>query len=540
MKIKLFLILLLLSGASANAQRLLKISVSVNGKEEEISSLVRRGNIYASAKDIARVLTGNYYYNEEASKVEIKFRDYNLKFTGRNQFVILSSRKDGSKRVLQLPVSTMLIKGDVFVPLVYCVDYLSYAYGGIINFDPKEKNMTVIGSIPQHPEIAGKIKLPPKTTDAPSTPKPKPRKHVKINSRYDIYGIDIEEKANGTMIRILSQKKIVKQPRSSIKNGVLYLYLAGVNVDPDSIRKVKPNGFVKKIKYKSVNGNPQFEFFLKEGYSSHETFYDIGTNDVIVAIHNDKFNLPSEDFTKTDKEHWNFDVIVIDAGHGGKDPGAIGITGVKEKDVNLGIALKLGKLIEKNLPSVKVVYTRKTDAFVELYKRGKIANENNGKLFISLHANSLGRNHSNVRGADVYLLRPGKTKAAIEIAEIENSVINYEADPAKYQRLTDENFILVTMAHSAYMRYSEKFSEILSNEWSKKVGIPARGVKQAGFFVLVGASMPSVLVETGFITNRADEKYLSSAKGQQIIAETIFNAIKKYRDYYNESNNEGI
>ena len=540
MKIKLLLILFLLSGAALNAQRLLKISVSVNGKEEEISSLVRRGNIYASAKDIARVLTGNYYYNEEASKVEIKFSDFNLKFTGRNQFVILSSRNDGSKRVLQLPVSTMLIKGDVFVPLVYCVDYISYAYGGIINFDPKEKNMTVIGSAPKRSEIAEKIKLPPKTVAETKPPKakPKPRKRVKVDSRYDIYGIEIEEKANGTMIRILSQKKIVKQPRSSIKNGVLYLYLAGVSVDPDSIGKTKPTGFVKKIKYKSVSGNPQFEFLLKEGYSSHETFYDIGTNDVIVAIHNEKFNLPTEDFTKNDKEHWNFDAIVIDAGHGGKDPGAIGITGVQEKDVNLGIALKLGKLIEKNLPSVKVVYTRKTDTFVELYKRGKIANENNGKLFISLHANSLGRNHSNVRGADVYLLRPGKTKAAIEIAEIENSVINYEADPAKYQQLTDENFILVTMAHSAYMRYSEKFAEMLSSEWSKKVGIPARGVKQAGFFVLVGASMPSVLVETGFITNKADEKYLKSAKGQQIIAETIFNAIKKYRDYYNQSNSE--
>ncbi len=538
MKVKLLLILLLLIGAELNAQRLLKISVSVNGKEEEISSLVRRGNIYASAKDIARVLTGNYYYNEEASKVEIKFSDFNLKFTGRNQFVILSSRKDGSKRVLQLPVSTMLIKGDVFVPLVYCVDYLSYAYGGIIKFDPKEKNMTVIGSVPQRSEIAEKIKLPPKTVSEPP-PKPKPRKRAKVDSRYDIYGIEIDEKANGTMIRILSQKKIVKQPRSSIKNGVLYLYLADVNVDPDSIRKVKPSGFVKKIKYKNVNGNPQFEFFLKEGYSSHETFYDIGTNDVIVAIHNDKFNLPTEDFTKSDKEHWNFDAIVIDAGHGGKDPGAIGITGVREKDVNLGIALKLGKLIEKNLPSVKVIYTRKTDTFVELDKRGKIANENNGKLFISLHANSLGRNHGNVRGADVYLLRPGRTKEAIEIAEIENSVINYEADPTRYKQLTDENFILVTMAHSAYMRYSEKFAEMLSSEWSKKVGIPARGVKQAGFFVLVGASMPSVLVETGFITNKADEKYLNSSRGQQIIAETIFNAIKNYRDYYNKSNDDG-
>ena len=181
-----------------------------------------------------------------------------------------------------------------------------------------------------------------------------------------------------------------------------------------------------------------------------------------------------------------------------------------------------------------VIYTRKTDKFVELYKRGKIANKHDAKLFISIHANSLRRKRSDVRGFEVYLLRPGRTREAIEIAEIENSVIKYEENPERYKELTDENFILVSMAHSANMRYSEKFSEILHKQWSGNLGIPSRGVKQAGFYVLVGASMPSVLIETGFLTNRQDEAYLKSNLGQENIAETIYKAVKKYKEYYDK------
>jgi N-acetylmuramoyl-L-alanine amidase len=226
---------------------------------------------------------------------------------------------------------------------------------------------------------------------------------------------------------------------------------------------------------------------------------------------------------------------VLDAGHGGKDAGAVGVNGVKEKDINLGVTLALGRLIQKEMKDVKVVYTRKTDKFVELYRRGQIANENNGKLFISIHCNSTPHKPTNASGFEVYLLRPGRTKEAINIAERENSVIQYEDNPKRYEKLTDENFILVSMAHSAYMRYSERFSELVDRSYSAETAIPSRGVKQAGFYVLVGASMPSVLVETGFISNRHDAKYLSSSRGQRKIAQAIFSAIKSYKKFYESS-----
>ncbi len=510
-----------------NAQRLLKISAEVNGQNKEVAFITRKGNVYVSAKDMAKLLTGKYYYNDKSSKVEIKFPHYYIKFTGRNQFITVLLKTSSIQKIYQMPVSTMLVKGDVFIPLKYSIKYLELAYGSKIIFDTRTKNIIVTNkSIYENNAEKNRNKIPGN--------RKLHRKIENLNTRYDIYGIEIEEKSNGTLIRIKSQRKILSQPRSSLRNGKLTLYLAGVSVDPDSIRAAKPAGLVRKIRYKNVSGNPQFEFILKRGYENQETFRDVDNNDILIAIHTNIYDKVPANIAKEQKK-WKFDVVVIDAGHGGKDPGAIGLTGKMEKDVNLGIALKLGKLIKKSLPEIKVVYTRKTDKFVELYKRGKIANENGGKLFISIHANSMGKRRKNVRGFDVYLLRPGKTKRAIEIAEVENSVIKYEDNPKQYRKLTDENFILVSMAHSQYMRYSEKFSELLLHDWQRGVGIPARGIKQAGFYVLVGASMPSVLVETGFITNPSDEKYLSSNNGQEKIAEAILKAIKQYRSYYNKS-----
>ena len=242
----------------------------------------------------------------------------------------------------------------------------------------------------------------------------------------------------------------------------------------------------------------------------------------------------------TERDKWKLDVIVLDAGHGGYDPGTIGVTGVKEKTVALGIVLKLGALITENLEGVDVVYTRKDDRFVELDRRGKIANEAGGKLFISVHCNSLPQKPSRTRGFEVYLLRPGRTEEAIAIAERENSVIQMEQGyEAKYQQLTEENFILVAMAQSAHVKASEVFADLAQKEIEAHTGIPNRGVKQAGFYVLVGAAMPNVLVESAYLSNREDERLLRSDSGQRRIAEALFRAVKEYKQEYEKLLQEG-
>ena len=233
------------------------------------------------------------------------------------------------------------------------------------------------------------------------------------------------------------------------------------------------------------------------------------------------------------RKRWDLDVIVIDPGHGGKDPGTIGVTGLKEKDVALSVGLKLGALLRKNMPEVKVVYTRSTDVFIPLYRRGQIANEAGGKLFISIHCNSTLRKPSPTRGTEVYLLRPNRSEEAIAIAEQENAVITLEEGyENRYQELTDENFILVTMAQTAYMRSSEILAEQVHREMSKVPGLRGRGVRQAGFYVLVGAAMPNILVETAFVSNRDDEKILRGTTGQTRIAESLYQGIVRYKKEY--------
>lgn len=239
--------------------------------------------------------------------------------------------------------------------------------------------------------------------------------------------------------------------------------------------------------------------------------------------------------TKPKKKHPILDVIVLDAGHGGKDPGAIGTKGYKEKQATLAIVLKLGALIKEEFPDVEVVYTRKSDKFIELYRRGEIANEKKGKLFISIHCNSTPEKPTKAGGMATYILRPGKTDAAIKVAARENAVIEYEKNKKRYDALSDIDFILTSMSRSQDVKFSEKFAALVQKELKKSVGLKSNGVEQAGFFVLVGASMPNVLIETAFISNLKEEALLQSAAGQLKYAKGILEAIKKYKEMYEGS-----
>ncbi len=509
--------ILLIAASSLYAQRLLKMPVQFSGEEKkEISYLIRNGLEYISANEISDLFNVSKFYNEETAKLEIKFEKIAIKVTAKSQFIVLVDKETKEQSVYQIPISTLLIKDQVFVPLTYFVEYLSGALGKQVDFDPIAKNIMVTNKALQ-------------STDDTAVAVNDNKDSVASDIKYDIYDIKIEEKVNGTLIRLKANKTITV-PRHSINNNILFVFLPNVIVNPQVAQNVKAAGLVKTFKRTQVSyKNTQLEFSLDEGYSTSEAFTENGTNDIIISIRNKvQANKPIPD----SKEKWKFDCVVIDAGHGGKDPGTIGVTGVKEKDVNLAVALKLGNLISSNLPEVKVVYTRKTDEFIELYKRGKIANDAGGKLFISIHCNSTESKDNGYRGFEVYLLRPGRTKEAIRIAEFENSVIKFEENQSRYDKLTEENFILVSMVHSQYMRFSEKFSDLLNEEWKKNVPIPSLGIKQAGFYVLVGASMPGVLIENGFMSNRKDEAYLASKSGQSQIAETIFNSIYKYKEEY--------
>ncbi|MFH1050592.1 MAG: N-acetylmuramoyl-L-alanine amidase [bacterium] len=233
-----------------------------------------------------------------------------------------------------------------------------------------------------------------------------------------------------------------------------------------------------------------------------------------------------------EKKKWELDVIVLDPGHGGNDAGAVGVTSVYEKVITLKLAKKVRDLLKEEMPQTKVVLTRENDTFVELYKRGQIANKAEGKLFISIHLNAANRKPSPANGVETFILRPGRNDDAIRVANFENSVIKFEKQTDKYKKLTDEEIIIATMAQSAFVKFSELFARILQNEVCKVTKLEDRGVKQAGFYVLIGASMPNVLFEACFLSNEGDERFANSEAGQLKIARGIVNAIMKYAEEY--------
>ena len=225
--------------------------------------------------------------------------------------------------------------------------------------------------------------------------------------------------------------------------------------------------------------------------------------------------------------NWRLDTIVLDAGHGGHDIGAT-YNGVREKDVTLGIVRALGPMIEREL-GLRVVYTRRDDRFEELRERGRIANRSGGKLFISIHANAAGA--SSASGTETYFLAPHRSTSAQEVMERENAVIQLESTPDLYAEYTDQGDILQALAMSAYQEESQTLARLVEGRLVGQ-GRRSRGVKQAGFLVLWAASMPAILVETGFVSNPDEARLLGSAAGQEQTARAIFEAVAAYRDQY--------
>jgi N-acetylmuramoyl-L-alanine amidase len=224
-------------------------------------------------------------------------------------------------------------------------------------------------------------------------------------------------------------------------------------------------------------------------------------------------------------------VIVIDAGHGGKDPGTIGRKS-QEKNIALAIALKLGKLISTRMKEVKVIYTRDKDEFVELYERAGIANRNKADLFISIHCNA-NRNKA-LHGAETYIMGLHRSEANLETAKKENASILMETDhSARYQGFdpnSDESYIIFTLYQDANLGLSLQLATDVQAQMGDRVRQDDHGVRQAGFLVLYKTTMPSLLVETGYLSNAQEEQYLMSEKGQQSIAEAIFRAVQQYRE----------
>jgi N-acetylmuramoyl-L-alanine amidase len=230
------------------------------------------------------------------------------------------------------------------------------------------------------------------------------------------------------------------------------------------------------------------------------------------------------------QEKTNITKVVIDAGHGGKDPGTIGKKS-QEKNIALQIVLKLSDEIRSKCKGVTVICTRTTDEFIELHERAEIANHSKADLFISIHCNANPKH--TFQGAETYVMGLHRTEANLEIAKKENAAILMEPDYSTnyngFDPNSDESYITFTLFQNAFLEQSTRFASFVQDEMKDRVGMNDRGVRQAGFLVLYKTTMPSVLIETGFLSNPEEEKFLMSEKGQQYIASAICRAFCKFK-----------
>ncbi|HOI33384.1 MAG: N-acetylmuramoyl-L-alanine amidase [Bacteroidales bacterium] len=229
--------------------------------------------------------------------------------------------------------------------------------------------------------------------------------------------------------------------------------------------------------------------------------------------------------------------VVIDPGHGGKDPGAIGKRS-KEKDIVLDVALRTGNYIKQYLPDVQVIYTRTKDEFVELHRRAAIANQNNADVFISIHCNSV--KTTSVNGSETFVMGDHRSQANLEVAKLENAAILYEENADDEYGGFDPNstaaYIALSLYQSEYKNQSIQLAQKIQEQFTTRVGRKDRSVQQAGFLVLYRTTMPSVLVELGFISNQKEEAFLMSEEGKVYMASAIYRAFKEFKLEYEREN----
>ncbi|MCH8557297.1 MAG: N-acetylmuramoyl-L-alanine amidase [Balneolia bacterium] len=258
----------------------------------------------------------------------------------------------------------------------------------------------------------------------------------------------------------------------------------------------------------------------------------------LLAVDNDDFWPESGPLTPAEinRSAITFDTIILDAGHGGQDPGSIGAAGNYEKDIALAVTKKVGEYINQYLPELRVEFTRTDDTFIGLAERGRIANRKNGNLFVSIHTNAHTGRQAN--GAEFYFLGQGRSASALEVMRRENSVVRFEQEADEVEELTQQQLMIYELQNAGNMAMSQHFAELLNHQFSQRAQRRSRGVKQAGLQVLWEASMPGVLIELGFISNPTEERFMMSEYGQSILASAIFRAIRDYKESFERASRD--
>ena len=455
--------------------------------QQRLPAKIRHDITFVPVRDLADLLEARTYYNSLAQKIVLYLGNHKVKVTALNPFVMI----DG--RVFQMPVATDMGDRGIWVPLDYFVPLISPITPAPISYNPASQELLL--------SVEG----------------------------VNILAITAEEKINGTLLRIHTLRKFdLSSLALRLSQGWMYVDIYGGKLDTSRIRLSGATSLFRKMVPIQFEESAQLSFRLSRKVEKKNISLTAADNEILVSIRT-KENLPDNVIVDLQKEKkkWLIDTIILDPGHGGKDPGTIGYGGLKEKDVVLDIAKRLKKLLRRRL-KVKVYMTRESDKFVGLRERSAFANKHGGKLFVSIHANS--NPTGTAYGVETYCLGTARTEADRLIAEKENAVIRYEDSWSQYGDLSNENYILLAMAQNSFNKESQELAALVQQSIARRLGTKNRGVKQAGFMVLVGTSMPKILVEVGFISNKWEARRLRSRSYRQKVAEVIFEGIKKFKE----------
>lgn len=451
---------------------------------------------YISVQDLLDSYKTSAFLNPAVRKTVFRIGQLKFKVTAYNHYVMVEDR------TFQMPREVIFFDGETYLPANEFVDILKQV--GLVS------GVTILTG-----------------SDTADLLERKTEVHPEI-SPYDIVSANIEERQNGTVIRIRTANRYDAKSVKAWINREEWLYVtlpsSIVNKTVIDQTEIPKNSSIRAVTADQLDGTSQLTFRLRGTVEGVDVLHRQSPPEILLTIRR-PYVIDQTHYLDQERAKWKLDKIVLDAGHGGHDPGARG-NKLREKDITLDVVKRLGELI-KARTDIEVVYTRTTDVFVPLWERTKIANEAGGKVFLSIHVNA--NKNKKASGFETYLLRPGKTDAAVAVAEMENAVIKLEQNSDHYSKMSAEQLILATMAQSSFMQQSETLADLVQSEFDKKLVGQNRGVKQAGFIVLIGASMPNVLIELGFISNKKDAKRLKEKAYRQKAAEGIFQALMKYK-----------
>ncbi len=474
-------------------------------QKKEVLPLYSGDQNFVSLKAVAELIDAKIFDNPIKKKSVLYLPQVEIKVTAFNPFVVINEAQ-----TVQMPISTLLVDGVIFVPVDYFLPILNAVLSTPISVPGQTMNVTPLLTMET-------------TSDS---------EEVSVPSGNILKDIDFDLKANGLLIRIHTDRKFSSNEIEIWRNkNWVYLTVSGATYSKalaEHIHKAETFDLIKKTLVFQHKASAQLSFQLNGEISGQDILIDDAGRSILVSL-----RLPTDratlDQISKKQSQWKIDKIVIDAGHGGKDNGASGKGGTKEKDITLAIALKLGKLIKEKL-GITVDYTRDDDTYLTLQARTQYANSKNAKIFVSVHCNS--NKSSKPNGFETFFLSPSRNAEALAVARKENEVIHFEEEQHHYGDFTNEKYILANMMQSVFVQESEELAGHVQKGLDKQLDLANRGVSQAPFYVLMGASMPCILVETAFISNPSEEKFLKSQSGQNKVAEGILDGIRQFIQSY--------